>query len=89
VEEIAAMERAETFKDLNTDELPTERASGLLWNTEDDVFKFRICVKDQSKPFTRRSVLSEVSRLYDPCGFAAPVIILGKKVLQDLCALKW
>lgn len=87
VEKIPATERAEAFKDL-TDELPTERALGLLWSTEDDVLMFRSAVKDQSK-LTRRSVLSEVSRLYDPCGFAAPVIILGKKMLQELCALKW
>jgi hypothetical protein len=87
VEAIPADERAETFKDLDVGKLQTERALGILWNTEEDVFNFRI--QGQQKPLTRRGILSDVSSLYDPCGFAAPVLLLAKKILQELCALKW
>ena len=50
---------------------------------ESDTFKFRITVKD--KPITRRGILSVVSSIYDPLGFAAPFTLTAKKLLQDLC----
>jgi hypothetical protein len=76
-------------KEIRFGELPTERALGVLWNVESDTFRFTIVIK--SKPFTRRGILSVVSSVYDPLGFAAPFILLAKKVLQDLCGmnLEW
>ena len=47
-----------------------ERALGVHWCVESDTFGFRILVKD--KPLTRRGILSIVSSIYDPLGFAAP-----------------
>ena len=51
--------------DLNYDELPI----GVQWCVESDTFRFRITNKD--KPLTRRVILSIVSSIYDPLGFAA------------------
>ena len=36
------------------------------------------------KPFTRRGVLSIVNSVYDPLGFAVPVMLEGRKILQQL-----
>lgn len=36
------------------------------------------------KPFTRRGVLSIVNSVYDPLGFVAPVMLEGRKILQQL-----
>ena len=69
--------------DLNYDELPIERALGVQWCVESDTFRFRITIKD--KPLTRRGILSIVSSIYDPLGFAAPFTLKAKKLLQDLC----
>ena len=60
-----------------------ERVLGVLWNFVTDQFSFR--VKMTSKPFTRRGVLSMISSLFDPLGFAAPVIMKAKIFLQELC----
>lgn len=57
----------------------------MLWNVESDTFGFTIAIKD--KPVTRRGILSVVSSIYDPLGFAAPFILIAKEILQDLCRM--
>ncbi|XP_073234570.1 uncharacterized protein [Porites lutea] len=85
VESIPVESRAKEIKeiDLNCDLLPPERVLGVEWNIENDVFKFCITLKD--KPLTRRGILSTVSSIYDPLGFAAPFLFRGKRILQLLC----
>ena len=73
-----------TDVDILHEPLPVERTLGVLWNIESDCFQFRIILND--KPLTRRGVLSTVSSVYDPLGFIAPVILLGKQILQQMCA---
>ncbi|KAL3999159.1 4-aminobutyrate aminotransferase / (S)-3-amino-2-methylpropionate transaminase [Sarotherodon galilaeus] len=48
-------------------------------------FTFSIVNKD--KPLTRHGILSNVSSIYDPLGFLAPVILPAKQILQHLCKL--
>lgn len=48
-----------------------------------DQFQFRIVVKDN--PLTRRGALSTVASVYDPHGFVAPIILIGKQILQQMC----
>jgi hypothetical protein len=55
----------------------------MQWCVELDLFEFRIILSN--KPPTRRGILSTVSSVYDPLGFAAPFILPAKKILQDLC----
>ncbi|XP_026012642.1 uncharacterized protein LOC113014968 [Astatotilapia calliptera] len=73
--------------DLSRDQLPTERALGVQWDIERDVFTFSIVNKN--KPLTRRGILSNVSSIYDPLGFLAPVILPAKQILQHLCKLRF
>lgn len=63
--------------DLGVDPLPVQRSLGLYWN-------FTYLVSRDTKPFTRRGVLSTVNSLYDPLGFAAPIIMQGKALLREL-----
>ena len=86
VESLPESERAGTFKDLTDGQMPVERALGVRWDVESDKFCFKIEVND--KPLTRRGLLSVVSSVYDPLGFAAPVIFPAKVILQDLCRKK-
>ena len=91
IESIPEEDRAKNIKnlDLNTDALPPERVLGVEWCIESDTFQFRIALKD--RPMTRRGILSSVSSIYDPLGFAAPFLLRGKKILQLLCeeAIDW
>ena len=60
-----------------------ERLLGVVWCVESDTLQFRIIV--DSKPFTRRGILSTVSSIYDPLGFVGPFVLEGKRILQYMC----
>ena len=72
--------------DLSSNFLPAERALGVQWAVESDTFGFRVILKD--KPLTRRGILSTICSIFDPLGMAAPFLLTGKKILQDLCRTK-
>ncbi|KAK3726566.1 hypothetical protein QZH41_001952, partial [Actinostola sp. cb2023] len=84
IESIPPEDRAKDLKelDLQQSSLPLERALGVQWYVENDVFQFKIVIQD--KPLTRRGILSTVSSIYDPLGFIAPVVLTGKRILQEL-----
>ncbi|XP_042208766.1 uncharacterized protein LOC121857018 [Homarus americanus] len=69
--------------DLRQDKLPLERALGVRWLLEGD--QLAIKVQPNSRPATRRGVLSLVNSIYDPLGFVAPSIIRAKILFQCEC----
>ena len=85
IDAIPLQDRAKNIQnlDITQDLLPVERALGVQWCVESDTLQFRVELKDQ--PLTRRGILSTVSSVFDPLGMLAPVILLGKSILQDLC----
>ena len=85
LEPIPPEDRAEGLQDLDLkfDKLPIERTLGVMWCIETDHFRFHIIIQD--RPLTRRGVLSTIFSVYDPLGFVAPVILVGKQLLQELC----
>jgi hypothetical protein len=85
-------DRAVGLKDLdicNLGNVKIERALGVQWNISSDQFKFNVIIHE--KPSTRRGILSVMSSIYDPLGFAAPILLPVKTILQDLArqGLKW
>ena len=63
------------------------RILGVLWDNEEDCFKFHVKLKDG--PFTRRGLLSALSSVFDPFGFLAPLILAAKLLLKDFCRRKY
>lgn len=68
----------------------TIKTLGLIWNPLEDYFVFRV-PRPINEEWTKRIVLSEISSLFDPCGFLGPIITLCKLVMQDVWvrALTW
>ncbi|XP_062534978.1 uncharacterized protein LOC134204169 [Armigeres subalbatus] len=62
---------------------------GLLWDSSNDVFLFKI--HSSSEPpvnYTKRIVLSETAKIFDPLGLLEPVTILAKLFIQQLWSLE-
>ena len=64
-------------------DLPTEKALSICWNIENNTFGFKTNLGEKS--LTRHGMLSMLSKIYDPLGFAAPFQLKGKRILQVLC----
>lgn len=56
---------------------------GLFWFPKLDVFGYKVQVTTYSE-LTKRKVLSEVAKIFDPLGFLAPVIVTAKVFMQTL-----
>lgn len=60
---------------------------GVFWMTRTDNFQYKV-ILTESKRITKRSVLSEISRLFDPLGLVNPVVVWAKGFMQELWELK-
>ena len=75
--------------DLDLDQLPLQRALGLSWNVQEDCFTFRPVVKTVN--LTKRTLISIISSIFDPCGFLTPFTFRAKCIIQDVwrAGLDW
>ena len=65
-------------------EMPTKAVLGVSWNTEKDVltfpggkFGFQI-----TEPLTKRILLKETAKIFDPIGIASPVVVAARMLIQ-------
>jgi hypothetical protein len=65
----------------------SSKTLGLRWNSQQDVFTFQSKINDSMKKFTKRSLLSEISGLFDPMGWIAPVTTKLKLLFQRVWQL--
>ncbi|XP_077276909.1 uncharacterized protein LOC143905373 [Temnothorax americanus] len=63
---------------------------GLQWRPQEDAFSFTVQPADLGR-LTKRTVLSQTARLFDPLGWLAPVIVCAKILFQStwLHGLEW
>jgi len=73
--------------DLDREKSSLERALGIQWNIQNDVFTFRVTIKNKTP--TRRTILSIVNSIYDPLGFISHFVLKAKQILQRLCHEKY
>nr|XP_036227894.1 uncharacterized protein LOC118682658 [Bactrocera oleae] len=69
----------------------TTKVLGLYWDPVSDELFFKVSMIDDTSMHTKRRVLSDVAKLYDPTGVLAPVVVLAKLFIQDLwkAGLPW
>ncbi|XP_039969677.1 uncharacterized protein LOC120781523 [Bactrocera tryoni] len=69
----------------------TTKVLGLYWDPVSDELFFKVGLVDDTSMHTKRKVLSDVAKLYDPTGVLAPVVVVAKLFIQDLwkAGLPW
>lgn len=63
---------------------PSIKTLGVYWHPKQDVFHFKICLQPPSETLSKRSILSDIAKVYDPNGWLAPVTIKAKILMQAL-----
>lgn len=64
---------------------------GVSWRAPDDKIYYTTRLIDCSKKWTKRNILSEIAKIFDPLGLLGPTILYAKRIMQDLwrSGLQW
>lgn len=90
--------RLEVLHGLNDDQIGTQsslqfgpnetvKTLGISWEPELDFLRFDSQIEPNDGPWTKRSILSTISKLFDPMGLIAPVVVSAKILMQQLWVL--
>ena len=60
------------------------KALGIHWDAANDFMFYTVNLPNTRDAFTKRLMLSEISKLFDPLSLLGPVIVLGKILIQQL-----
>ncbi|XP_062711079.1 uncharacterized protein LOC134289096 [Aedes albopictus] len=69
---------------LELDRSSSIKTLGLLWFPKEDNFGFKVPELQTISKLTKRTVLSEMSSLFDPLGLVGPVVASAKMFVQQL-----
>ncbi|XP_050494523.1 uncharacterized protein LOC126875676 [Bombus huntii] len=69
-------------------ESQTFKTLGVVWNSFDDSILYSVKINSTASRITKRTISSEIAKIYDPPGLLAPVIVRAKMLLQRLWTLK-
>lgn len=81
------MDRKENVEDKNKLEIKIDsivKILGLTWDRDLDEFKYSVKIPQLTAPITKRKIISDVARLFDPLGWLAPCVITAKIFIQRL-----
>ncbi|OXA41905.1 uncharacterized protein LOC110859593 [Folsomia candida] len=67
----------------------TVKTLGIYWQPNSDQFLFQLdsCLSTFKGHLTKRIILSEIAKIFDPIGWLAPVVITAKMMMQQLWKL--
>lgn len=69
---------------LEFDDDDSIKALGIRWYPAADEFRYKVHVPAAKSTTTKREMLSEISRLFDPLGLLSPILITAKIQVQKL-----
>lgn len=84
LENVPIEDRALTIP-LSIDPDKTIKTLGILWNSTSDSLNFNFHY-DTEEPLTKRFVLSNIARLFDPMGLLAPITVKAKLFMKRIWA---
>ncbi|XP_008214147.2 uncharacterized protein LOC103317564 [Nasonia vitripennis] len=72
--------------DLSNDN--TLKTLGIRWRAKTDSYVYKIKPISVTERFTKRKILSEIAKIFDPLGLLGPIILFAKKIMQDIWKAK-
>ncbi|XP_076546700.1 uncharacterized protein LOC143305767 [Osmia lignaria lignaria] len=77
--------------DCVTDDSTVKKTLGLGWNAREDKLVYSVKSFELPAKFTKRVILSEIAKIFDPLGLLGPVILAAKVFMQECwkAKLEW
>lgn len=69
---------------LELEESSVAKTLGIRWQADSDEFFFAPSELIAKASFTKREVLSQIAKLFDPAGWLAPIIVRAKIFMQEI-----
>jgi len=57
---------------------------GLMWSCHSDHLIYQINIDNSEKHVSKRTMLSAISKIFDPLGLLSPCVVIAKMMLQEL-----
>ncbi|XP_022832838.1 uncharacterized protein LOC111360825 [Spodoptera litura] len=84
-QDIIGNDRKIVEKDIEIKLDSTIKILGLTWNRREDCFQYSVNLPPlTTAPVTKRSIVSDIARLFDPLGWLAPSVVVAKMFIQKL-----
>ncbi|XP_008178811.1 uncharacterized protein LOC103308006 [Acyrthosiphon pisum] len=77
-----------TSSDLSFQDDHSIKTLGIRWKPKADQLHYKVQVMTPLTRMTKQTIVSEISRLFDPLGLVGPVIVKAKIFIQQLWKLK-
>ena len=69
--------------ELDSEDNPS-KLLGLAWDKREDALEIQAQIQGERTP-TKRSILSQLSSIYDPLGIISPTMVEGKRIYREAC----
>lgn len=66
----------------------TIKTLGMYWQPSNDTFQFKVNLFIPPNIITKRVILSDISRIFDPIGLISPIVITAKLFMQEIWLIK-
>ncbi|KAF2883840.1 hypothetical protein ILUMI_22342 [Ignelater luminosus] len=74
----------EPFSTLTLGDKEGSKTLGIVWNSRLDIITYPIPKLLPSQTISKRNILSDISKIYDPLGLVSPCVVLAKILIQKL-----
>ena len=81
---LQGIEKKNFDADFNFDPNCSLKTLGIFWRAKDDIFHYKVGEINYREKITKRKILSETAKIYDPIGLLGPIIFFAKKIIQDI-----
>ncbi|XP_076293042.1 uncharacterized protein LOC143215116 [Lasioglossum baleicum] len=69
--------------DYATDESPVIKTLGIGWHAQGDKLVYTVNSSESPTKSTKREILSEIAKIFDPLGLLGPIILTAKVFMQE------
>ena len=73
---------------MSLDPTETIKTLGLFWNPSEDLIIYTVNLAESNNKLTKRTIFSQIAKLFDPLVLLGPVVVSAKIIIQDLWKAK-